>query len=119
VNTDDVLATVTHARLRAQQGDVRGARRMLEAILSRRPEDPAAIALIRELSEAVHVETREPVEPDEPAPQPARTETLADRFRDALAPKQDRRRAVARLRAILERIDRVRATGGDGGGDRE
>lgn len=39
---DAILATVTHARLRAAQGDVPGALRVLETILARRPQDAPA-----------------------------------------------------------------------------
>jgi len=42
-------ATVTHARLRASQGDLRGARRVVRAVLVLRPQDPEAQRLLAEL----------------------------------------------------------------------
>jgi predicted regulator of Ras-like GTPase activity (Roadblock/LC7/MglB family) len=43
------LTTVTHARLRVAQGDFAGARRVLEALLVRRPGDAEVQKLIRSL----------------------------------------------------------------------
>jgi hypothetical protein len=47
----DALATLTHARLRAEQGDVRGARRLLRAIVARRPDDERARELLARLGD--------------------------------------------------------------------
>ncbi len=44
------LLTVTHARLRAAQGDAAGARKILGAILKRSPGRPDALELLRSLS---------------------------------------------------------------------
>jgi hypothetical protein len=46
----DALATLTHARLRAEQGDRRGARALLRAIVSRRPDDEQACELLGSLA---------------------------------------------------------------------
>jgi hypothetical protein len=75
----EALATLTHARLRASQGDHRGARKLLVAYLDRNPDDAAARRLLREL---------------EPS---------------GGAPAADAAARVARLRAWLERLRRNRA----------
>jgi len=46
---DAPFDTLTHARLRARQGDLPGARRVLRQLLERDPADPAAHALLRDL----------------------------------------------------------------------
>lgn len=46
----DPLGTVTHARIRAEQGDLAGARRILEARLQADPADEAALVLLRSLA---------------------------------------------------------------------
>ena len=49
VMEDSALHTVTHARLRALQGDVAGAVAILETVLARRPHDLAARELLATL----------------------------------------------------------------------
>ena len=44
------LTTVTHARIRAQQGDLATARRILQAILEDEPEHAEACALLETLA---------------------------------------------------------------------
>jgi hypothetical protein len=44
-----LLETVTHARLRAEQGDAAGAVRILRAVLARRPGDAEARELLASL----------------------------------------------------------------------
>ena len=44
-----LLPTLTHARIRAMQGDVDGARAIVREILSARPGDDAALALLEEI----------------------------------------------------------------------
>lgn len=109
----DALATVTHARLRAAQGDIAGARRLLETVLARRPEDLEARALLARLTgvEQSPLEEPEP-EPLEPpvAGDPA---ALASSFRGVLnaAATGANRRKAERLRALLDRIARRRGGG--------
>ena len=98
----DPLETVTHARLRAGQGDVRGARRILTRVLSRHPGDRAAQELLGELDGRRHVERSARAEPVE-----ARATDLADRFRAALGGATEER--AARLRRWLHRIETGRA----------
>ncbi len=104
------LATVTHARLRASQGDVRGARRILEAVLLARPDDAEALALFESLSTIAEREAAE--EPEEPPPPPVAADpaVLLGRFRVILGAAGDppRRRVARRLGAILRGIDESR-----------
>jgi hypothetical protein len=78
-----LVETVTHARLRAQQGDRAGALRILEAILARRPGDPAATALLRDLPGGPSPEP-EPAEAPLAPPTAAGATELAGPFRRAL-----------------------------------
>lgn len=112
----DPLETVTHARLRAGQGDVRGARRILERVLERRPGDEAARALLGDLDGRRHVEPTVRAEPVEPPPVAARAGDLADRFRAALDRAPEDR--AARLRRWLQRIESGRALDRGAGGER-
>ena len=82
---EPVLLTVTHARLRALQGDAAGAVRILKALLARRPGDPEAQALLANLPGGPSAEP-EAAEPMAPPPTPARARELADAFRRTLAP---------------------------------
>lgn len=103
----DALATVTHARLRAAQGDVAGARRVLETVLARRPDDAEARALLARLSGLQQSQREEPApEPLEP-PVPGDPAALAATFRSALnaaASGGASRRKADRLRRLLARI---------------
>jgi hypothetical protein len=47
--SDRALTTVTHARIRIQQGDLATARRILRAILDAHPEHPEAVTLLEDL----------------------------------------------------------------------
>jgi hypothetical protein len=47
-----MIATVTHARVRASQGDVAGALRVLRGVLARSPRDAEALRLYSELRAA-------------------------------------------------------------------
>ena len=78
------LATVTHARLRASQGDVAGARGILERILAERPDDREARGLLERLLEDGGSEHQEPAEEQEPPPQRATASEIEERFRAAL-----------------------------------
>ncbi|MCP3980419.1 MAG: hypothetical protein GY716_14040 [bacterium] len=105
------LHTVTHARLRARQGDVRGARAILHEILRRSPAHEEACRLFDELAHRVSTAHREREEAA-PAPrQKADASGLATTFRAALGPRDRaaRRRAerkIARLRGWLDRVER-------------
>lgn len=98
---------MTHARIRATQGDVAGARRVLEGILARTPDDAEARALLDELrSKAGRKARAEPVE-SLALPEAADARALADRFRRSLGPAKpiaDVSGRVRRLEAWLSRI---------------
>jgi hypothetical protein len=112
--TRDPLETVTHARLRAEQGDVRGARRILERMLVRDPDDPTVHALLRDLDGRGQVERATIDDVPEAPPASASAEELASRFRAGLrAASGDR---AARLRRYLRRIESGRASGRQRGG---
>jgi len=57
------FATLTHARLRASQGDVSGAVRILRVILSVQPDHDEARAMLASLEDRVTVVRREPDDP--------------------------------------------------------
>ena len=107
---DGLLATVTHARLRAAQGDPEGARRLLRGILRERPGDPEAERLLRDLEQARQRRRDEPERPVEAAPVEGDARGLASRFRAALGGTREAREAAApavkRLKRLLERIER-------------
>jgi hypothetical protein len=107
-----LMATITHARLRASQGDVRGARRILDAILLDRPDDVEALALRGSLDGVAERAGAE--EPDEiPAvPVGAEPQALRKRFRLVLgaAGGPPSRRVARRLEEILRRIEEQRRT---------
>ena len=65
------FATLTHARLRATQGDVAGAARILRVILEVQPAHREARELLAELTGRVTVKHAEPPEERAPAAVPA------------------------------------------------
>ncbi len=104
------FATLTHARLRAAQGDVAGAKRILRVILDVEPGHDEARAL---LSRIEHRSVAAIPESDEAALEPVRAATahdLAVAFRGVLAaPSAPRRGAgVLRLSRWLQRVERNR-----------
>jgi len=106
--------TLTHARLRAGQGDLRGARRILRRILGREPEHAEARQLLAEL-DGLPQGTRRPLRaPSLPPPTAAGAQALSGRFRQALGPvsQPDRRARIDRLRRWLTRIERSRPDSG-------
>lgn len=74
------LATLTHARLRAEQGDARGARSILQDLLERDPADERARELLGSLP------------------------STEGKLNAPGAP--DRRKAIARLEAWLHRLEK-------------
>ncbi len=96
------FATLTHASLRARQGDVEGARRILRGILAAEPAHADAAELLTRLDRSVAVRRREPAEPEPPPARAATASELSERFRDALeAPGADS--SVDRLKDWLDR----------------
>jgi len=107
-----LLPTLTHARIRAAQGDVDGARAILEEILAACPEDAGARLLLREI--AATPRTFRAAEPsDEPLPAPVAGDPalLAVRFgRDpgAAGKRDGTGHRAAALGVWLERIRKGR-----------
>jgi hypothetical protein len=101
------FATLTHARLRAAQGDVGGATRILRVILGVQPAHREAQELLDELTGRVGATHSEPAE--EPAVDvvPANAGELARGFRDALGANR-RGARIERLSGWLERTQRNR-----------
>jgi len=103
-----LLSTLTHARLRAAQGDLAAARRILRELLEADPD----LAEARELLAVWEgrAAAPRPSESEEALPPtaPAEPRALAARFRDALGAGRDapRRRKIARLESWLARLDR-------------
>ena len=98
-------STVTHARLRAAQGDFAGAREVLRTVLDRSPDDAAALRLMAELTgrrDSARQTTTSEVEGPRVE---ASAATLSSRFTEALNPAAARRRARQRLQALLDRIE--------------
>lgn len=78
------FATLTHAKLRAEQGDIAGAVRILRVILAAQPDHGEAREALDALQHRVAVTYREPVQPEPEAVRPASAEDLKARFREAI-----------------------------------
>ena len=95
--------TLTHARLRRAQGDVRGAIAIIEAMIDSGEEGDDLWRLYVTLGEETHKPHDEPRRSDEDPPLVAEAGQLAQVFRNALGtPGKDPR--VDRLRRWLGRI---------------
>jgi len=84
-NSGGSFATLTHARLRAAQGDIGGAVRILRVILSVQPDHEEARALLADIEDRVSVRH---AEPEGAAAEPVKSATAGDlsgRFRKALS----------------------------------
>lgn len=109
---EEPLSTVTHARIRAGQGDVRGAIDVLRSILKRNPGDGEALLLMEEYEGASGTEYLEEVEESLEPVEGADAGDLAQSFREALGGAvTETGRRIRRLRALLERISRMRSDG--------
>ena len=95
---------MTHARLRALQGDSAGAVRILKAVLAARPGDPEATALLADLPRGPGP-APEAAEVAAPPPTPAQADQLASRVRRSLA-RRDRHAAMRRLERFLVAVTR-------------
>ncbi len=101
------FVTLTHARLRATQGDVAGAARILRAILELRPGCGEARELLAGIEDRVEIAHKEPVENPAEAVRPATAQDLVWRFREALTGRGCRARDVP-LSLWLQRARRNR-----------
>ena len=102
-----LLITLTHARLRARQGDLRTARRIVRKILDEDPENVEARALLDSFTgragREAAAEARSELEPR----QAADAAQLATRFREALGRTHSgTERKIARLKRWRTRIRR-------------
>jgi hypothetical protein len=109
VNADSggSFATLTHARLRAAQGDVTGAVRILRVILEVQPGHDEARGFLAEIEHRVAIVHAEPLEIAEEAVMPAAAGALSLLFREALDAHRPAPR-IPRLLSWLERIQRQR-----------
>ena len=100
------MDTLSHARLRAAQGDASGARAILERLLAREPGNRSARRLLDELAGRGDRRSGEPPPAPVARPRPAGAEELAARFRQALGRKRPEkgRARIRRLEAWLVRI---------------
>ena len=103
------FATLTHARLRASQGDVGGAARILRVILEVQPTHREARELLDEITGRPSVPHAEPAERPVAEIVPAVAGDLAGQFRDALSANR-RRVRIERLSVWLQRVQRNRGT---------
>ena len=101
------FATLTHARLRAAQGDVGGAVRILRVILEVQPSHREARELLDEITGRPAVPHAEPVERPAAEIVPAAAGDLAGQFRKALGANR-RRVRVERLSLWLQKLQRNR-----------
>ncbi len=100
------LLTVTHARIRAAQGDLSGARRILHQILDRSPDHREARALLEGLAGRTDLPHRDDSETRLEDRRPATGSELAGEFRSALGRLPRNRRLAQRLETWLRRISR-------------
>jgi len=101
------FATLTHARLRAAQGDVTGAVRILRVILEVQPEHDEARGFLAEIENRRPAAHAEPLEVAAEVVTPATAGDLTLRFREALdAPRPSPR--IRQLTSWLERMQRNR-----------
>ena len=96
------FSTLTHARIRAMQGDRSGARRVLRAILEREPWNREAMDLFEQLAGQDRPRRRVPPDPAPGPPVEATAQDLGDQFRRMLEGDADPR--IHRLSAWLGRI---------------
>jgi hypothetical protein len=103
-----LIETVTHAKLRAEQGDLVGARSILRAVLRRSPDHHEARELLERYSRRQGTAPGpEPVEPVE-RPESASAAELRDTFAEALGKRAERPdRRVERLRRWLAEVRRA------------
>ena len=106
-DSGESFATLTHARLRAAQGDVAGAVRILRVILEVQPGHHEARGFLAEIENRLAVAHTEPLEAATETVTPATAGDLTFRFREALdAHRPDPR--IRRLSSWLERMQRNR-----------
>jgi hypothetical protein len=103
VDSGESFATLTHARLRAAQGDVSGAARILRVILDVQPGHAAARELLADIERRVTVVSTEPEDVVPEPVSPATAAALSLRFRGALGDTGENA-DVVRLARWLSRV---------------
>lgn len=103
------FATLTHAKLRAAQGDVVGAVRILRVILEVQPGHDEARRFLAEIENRLPVAHTEPHEVAAEAVTAAKAADLTLRFRNAL----DTRRPSLRIRRLSSWLERIQSTRGE------
>ena len=106
-DSGESFATLTHARLRAAQGDVSGAVRILRVILEVQPGHDEARGFLAEIENRLAVAHVEPLEVAAEAVTSATAGDLARRFREALEARRPSPK-IPQLASWLERIQRNR-----------
>ena len=101
------FATLTHARLRASQGDIASALRILRGILEVQPGHHEARALLAAIENRPAVVHTEPLEAAAEPVKPATAEGLSLRFREAFGVRRSGA-SIRRLSSWLERLNRHR-----------
>ena len=96
------FSTLTHARIRAGQGDRSGARRIVRDVLKREPWNREARDYFDQLAGQDRLRPAETPEPVQQPPQTATAEELGARFREVLDSGPDVR--IQRLNSWLGRI---------------
>jgi len=96
------FSTLTHARIRAGQGDRSGARRILRAILEKEPWNREALEYFHQLAGKDRPRSDAGAESVPVPPVAAKADDLAARFRQVLDGKADPR--IERLTVWLGRI---------------
>ena len=108
------LTTLTHARLRALQGDVIAARRILKAILDRSPDDDEARAFLAELAgRGSRPAAADVAEVAERAPERGDPGEMAARFRRVMNGRQAGSERV--VRQLEQWLDTVQRNAGESG----
>ncbi len=97
--------TLTHARLRRAQGDARGAIAILEALIDAGREDDELVELYLELGGDDQRPYREPDPRREEPARGADVDSLRERFRRELVPR-DTAESIRRLQGLLARVRR-------------
>lgn len=99
-------STVTHARIRAAQGDLAGARAILESVLLGAPEHQEARRLMRQLEVGIPWPASGEIEETVAPRRPADARSLAGRFRRSLGQPDagSVRRRIARLERWLAAV---------------
>jgi len=102
------FTTLTHARLRALQGDYAAAERLLVELLEEQPDHAEARALLRSVAGRIPIDSPQPGRETPELRQPGDPGRLAGAFREALGAEASPAVRIRRLEDWLSRIRRSR-----------